>query len=409
MAQRTRMRAAVKGSVAALVVLGAIAVACGDSERGIAPGDAVAGGDADAVGDTEGDVAGPATPPNACGEGGSCPGQRACRSGVCVSDPPGGTVATLTDPRGNVPTSEAPDLSCADGSSETPAVTGEATLYGAVARFGGGRRTVDMLVEVLLAEGFDPVTCEQVTGANPRRDCYRDHGTVVGSAVSVPAPEAPADPCEAHEDCLLGYQCVEISSIDHRCSEAFGLFEIEGVPTNTPLILRTRPTQAAAGQWHDTYVFNVVLPEERVGADGRIQYDATIVSAAQWLLTANTVGISDIGASNGVIGGRVRDCPQSSRVSWPIAEVSLDLATRARRIVYFNHLEDDTVPLVDRVTTNILGRFAALDVPAGWNTVAGSARVGGEVVSVGAQRVYVVPNALVIVSWPGNQPHWRQN
>jgi hypothetical protein len=55
-----------------------------------------------------------------------------------------------------------------------------------------------------------------------------------------------------------------------------------------------------------------------------------------------------------------------------------------------------------------LGRFAALDVPAGWNKLAGSARVDGQVESIGAIDVYVIPNSLSIVSGPGRQPYWRQ-
>jgi hypothetical protein len=86
----------------------------------------------------------------------------------------------------------------------------------------------------------------------------------------------------------------------------------------------------------------------------------------------------------------------------------LALSKPAEDLVYFNSLEDDTVPLDNRETTNIVGRFAALDIAPGWNVLAGVAQIGGETVPVGSIDVYVVPNALSIVSFPGTLPHWKQ-
>lgn len=390
----------------------AVAGGCGDGERGIQPTDTATTADTE-VGDVaQGDVTAPAGD-NACDADGDCQGGRSCRSGVCVADPPAGVTSTLTDPADNVPTANAPDLSCVDAApAAAPVASDTATLFGAVARFGDGRKTMDVHVEVLLADGFDPSACEDVTGEEAQRDCYRTSGTVVGSALSVAPPEPRSLPpsCEGHEDCPLGYQCTEVSSVDHRCEEQFGIYSIDDVPTDTPLILRAWAT-TNVNRWHDTWTFNVVLNSDQVDDEGRAQYDATMVSTGQWLLTPNTVGLPPIAPPNGAIGGRVRDCRQTgaeARDSWPISEVSIDLETRARGVVYFNNLEDDTVPLIDRRTTNILGRFAALDIAPGWNRIAGSARVGDEVLSVGSVPVYVVPNALVIVSWPGRQPFWRQ-
>jgi hypothetical protein len=120
------------------------------------------------------------------------------------------------------------------------------------------------------------------------------------------------------------------------------------------------------------------------------------------------VGLPNIAPENGAIGGRIRDCHDAERDSWPIADVRLGLAAPGRSFVYFNNLEDDTVPLIDRETTDILGRFAALDVPAGWNRIAGAARVDGQVVTIGSVPVYVAPSSLSIISWPGALPYWRQ-
>lgn len=390
--------------------------ACGDDgERGIRTDTSDS---ADTVGDTApdssegdtledtGDTSAPL--PNACGDSRPCQ-QGSCRSGVCVQDPPAGANAYLTDPVENLLTTDWPDLSCVDAASAAePVETATTTMYGAVARFGKGRKTIDIKVEVLLAEGFDPSACEEEATAAAKRTCYRNYGTPIASTLSVapPTPTSLPESCTKHEECPLGYQCFDPAELGGDCEEQFGLYELAGVPLNTPLIIRSYATTNEA-QWHDTWMFNVILdPAREVG--GRTQYDAQMVSHGQWLLTSNSVGLPDMSPDNGAIGGRIRDCQGDRPYAWPISEVRLNLAQPGSGIVYFNNLEDDTVPLIDRQSTDILGRFAALDVPAGWNRMAGAARVDGQVVSVGSTAVYVIPNSLSIVSWPGSQPYWRQ-
>ncbi len=394
-----------------LVVIGAALavtlVACGgDEERGVGSGDAAV---ADTARADAADAAVSETPPKACESDGDCGGDH-CRSLVCVPDPPSGAASTITDPHGNLSTDDLPNLDCVDMTAAAPEQSQTATLYGAVARFGSGRKTIDMQVDVFIADGFDPSACEGEGDADARLRCYRDYGTPVGSARSVAAPRPDALPssCEGHEDCPLGYQCTEKSSVVHECTEQFGLYEIADVPVDTPLIIRSYAT-SGEHLWHDTYVFNVILNADQVDAQGRVQYDATMVSEGQWLLTTNTVQLPEISPDRGAVGGRVRDCRTGERDSWPISEVAVELEDPAARVVYFNDLEDDTVPLDYRETTNVIGRFAALDVPAGWNRIAGSARVDGEVVTIGSTPIYIFPDGLTIVSWPGRQPFWRQH
>lgn len=346
--------------------------------------------------------------PNACDESRAC-GKGACRSGVCVEDPPANEVAHTTDPTTNSPTTQWPDLSCVDQTAAAPVQTTTATLHGAVARFGKGRETWGLRVDVLLGDGFDPSACQAKTDETEQRDCYRNAGTLVGTATSVqPAVDAVLpDVCTDHGQCPIGWQCDDPNELGGDCKREFGLYEVANVPLETPLILRAYDP-ADSGRWHDTWIFHVVLHASEV-ADGRVQYDAQMVSEGQWILTPNSVGMTaGIPPEHGVIGGRIRDCEAAGEDSWPISNVRLDLARKAAAIVYFNNLEDDTVPLIDRETTDIIGRFAALDVVPGWNMMAGSARVDGAVVSIGAEPVYVFPNALSIVSWPGSQPYWRQ-
>jgi len=351
------------------------------------------------------DVTTPPVLPNACDAATTC-SSGVCRSGVCVVDPPAAAVSHITNPSTNEESDQWPNLDCIDQTAAAPVQTGTATLYGAVARFGKGRKTIGIRVDVLLAEGFDPSVCNDEPTPDAKKACYRTRGTPIGSAVSVAStPANVPEECDKHEQCPLGYQCFDPNELGGSCEEQFGVYEIAGVPLDTPLIIRSYATTSES-QWHDTWMYHVVLLAHQV-VDGRVQYDAQMVSEGQWILTTNSVGLPAMSPDNGAIGGRVRDC-QSTRDSWPIGDVRLGLANPGRSIVYFNNLEDDTVPLIDRETTDILGRFAALDVPAGWNRIAGAARVDGQLVTVGGVPVYVAPNSLSIVSWPGTQPFWRQ-
>ena len=406
-------------------------VGCSPGSGSGSPGSDVGSGDGGTVetGDTGSDVqAGPYVGPGsqarldglprACATTDDC-AQGVCRSGVCVADPPAQSISYLTDSSNDKLTTDPPDLSCVGIPTAAPDGPATVTLYGAVARFGSGRETVGIHVDVFLAEGFDPAACEGKSSQKDKDTCYATYGTAgpdghgplpIGQADSTAVGDLPVpDTCTGHWDCPLGYQCIE-QGPDHVCEVSFGLYEIADMPTNTPLVVRSRATEYE-DKWHDTYHFGVYLFADGAGAGGRYHYDVTMVSHGQWLLTTNAVGLSPIPLQNGAVGGRVRDCYlPGGRDSWAFSEASLALAEPAKGIVYFNDLEDDSVPLVDRATTNVHGRYAALDVVPGWNRIAGAARPGGgEAVTIGSLDFYVFPNSLTIASWPGLKPQWKQN
>jgi hypothetical protein len=395
-----------------------LAVACGDDgprgggaqvDGGGAAAEVTAGADGTSVDAAAGEDVAEAALPLACEADADC-SRGACRSGVCVEDPPPSAMGGLDDPATALPSDAPVDLGCADRSWEVPSTPERTTMVGALARFGSGRNTVGLQVDVLLAEGFDPTPCEGESDPDAQRACYRALGPVIGTAVAEARTEHAELPsvCSKHEECPYGFQCYDPAKLGGKCEPQFGVYRIPELPLDTPLIIRARAVAASdESRWHDTWMFHVFLSSEaEVG--GVVHYDAQIVSEPQWLLTANSVGLGEIPAENGAIGGRVRDCHQADRTAWPIHEARVGLARPAEKVVYFNNLEDDTVPLVDRETTHVHGRYAALNVAPGWNRISGSVRLGDTVRSVGSIPVYVFPNALSIASWPGINPHWRQ-
>ena len=382
--------------LAALFVLGCQACGGSDAVSDVPQGDT-----------PELDSPGPPGPGHACESVSDCEAGEGCSAGVCVMEANLDGPSFITDPVGNLPTDQPPNLDCIGITPPEPEGVETVTLFGAVARFGSGLKTYDIRVEVFEAATFDPSECE-TEKVSKQEECYASYGSPIGEGLSKKAElvgELPTT-CGGHSDCPLGYRCIE-GDLDYECLEQYGVFEIDNMPTNTPLVIRSTATKSP-GKWHTTYVFNVYLFADNVSADGRYHVDATMVSHGQWLLTPNTVGLSDVSEERGVLGGRVRDCRAADRDSWPISNVTLGLASPPKKFVFFNDLEDDTVPLADRIQTNILGRFAALDVAPGWNKLAGYAGVGTASLEMGALAVYVFPNSLTVVTWPGLQPHWAQ-
>jgi hypothetical protein len=223
------------------------------------------------------------------------------------------------------------------------------------------------------------------------------------AAVAADIPEQ----CEKHRDCPAGYECIEVD-VEYHCVPQFGLFEIANVPTNTLLVIRARNAPSNAkfdSKWKDTYVGGVYLYADRVSEDGRYNYNALMVSDSQWNTVPNTLFVKGgVKANNGVIGGRLRDCRTDARDSFTLGEATVQLQSPGNGVTgFFNDDEEDTVPIHNSKGTDIFGRFAIVDIPAGANRIAGAILSGGAVQSLGAEDIYVVPDSLFIVSFPGKQ------
>ena len=310
-------------------------------------------------------------------------------------------------------------------------------MWGRVDRFGGGAVTTDVDVAVFLAADFHPEKCAGIEEPADQQTCLRsdkvgkplvtvlsiDPDTAEAKGWNMPRPKKADEECDKghHFQCPHGYVCDKIDGFP-KCGKGHGVYALEGVPLNTRLVLRTRASKPndPAG-WHDTYTYDVVLfsthldaktggiqPTKYAGAD-TVLYNPTIVGEGQWQLVPSTIGIvGGIYEGDGVIGGRIRDCGTTDRRSWPISDARVGIGVPPEGISYFNDSELDPVPNKNRVTTNVVGRYAAVGIPPGPNRVAVLGQIDGKQVELGVQDVYVIPNALVIASMPGFIPHWNK-
>jgi hypothetical protein len=370
----------------------------------------------------------------ACKTEGDCGTGAGCVDGVCVSKPTPAQVAVISDPdNDNLPATEPISLGCVGKSveDEIKGLTGPTTvtMWGRVDRFGAGPLTADVEVAVFKLADFHPEACAGISDTDLQDACYASDkvGQPLAKAVSVDPDKAAAvgldvkskvkagEQCEKHLDCPGGYECRKDSANGGKtCAALHGVYAVENVPTNTRLVLRVRKTKPNA-DWHDSYLWDIMLfsnnvddpkglqPSKYVGKD-TYRVNPTIVGQGQWELVPHTMGFDDIQDGHGVIGGRIRDCGTDKRGGWAIHNARIGIGVPGQGLAYFNNEEDAPVPDKLVSATDALGRYAAVDIPGGANRVASSVLIDGKVVPLGHQDVYVVPNALMIVSLPGREP-----
>ena len=360
-----------------------------------------------------------------------------CVDGVCVFQPSVGQTAALTDPdQDNIITDKPIQLDCVGlahdaslaGLPDVPTVT----MWGRVDRFGGGVITADVEVAVFKLADFHPQACAGLTDPETSQACYRDDakvGAPLAKVVSVDPTKAAESGmdlaslsaaganCDKHLACPSGYECRKtVSETSKTCIPTHGIYALEGIPTNTALVVRVRGTKTG-NKWHDSYLWDVTLYSDRLDTTGAAtqpskfvgkptyRVNPTIVGDGQWQLVPNTIGLQPISEGNGVIGGRIRDCgTPGGRGGWPIHNAKIGLGVPAEGIAFFNASEDDTVPLKSSTATDVLGRYAAVDIPAGPNRLAASALIGDKIKSLGSMDVWIIPTALMLVSMPGRVP-----
>jgi hypothetical protein len=272
------------------------------------------------------------------------------------------------------------DLGClttppAQGTSQT------VTLTGFVKLFSSGGDSAGVKIEIFK---------EGANGAV---------GALVGTAVTTTADDV-ADP--PYKD-MTGMLPTWLSKCPSDGCK-FRSFTYVGVPTETPLIIKTSDA-LAAGTWADLYDYNIYFSNGAVQAvDGGamgVTYDPSALAATDIGVVAATVGAT-IKADKGLIAGEVHDCGD---VRLSGATVDSD-QPHDGQMFYFTSDETNPLPdLTNKSGTSRLGLFGSINFPTGTpiRLSAVGKYMGGDVL-LGTYVVQTFPNAVTALSFRGRRP-----
>lgn len=180
----------------------------------------------------------------------------------------------------------------------------------------------------------------------------------------------------------------------------FRSYKYAGVPTETPLIVKTSDPNPGALKWSEVYDYNIVIP------NGVTTYDVTAAASTDINTVASAAGGFTIRPDKGVLAGEVHDCGD---VRLSGVTVDTDLAHEAD-IFYFGDNEADPLPDKSRSAqgTSSLGLFGALNLPTGVPVkVSAIGKVNGQLTLIGTQVVQFYPGAVTAFSFRGRRP-WQK-
>jgi hypothetical protein len=190
---------------------------------------------------------------------------------------------------------------------------------------------------------------------------------------------------------------------DGGCS--FRAYTIPGVPTETPLIIKTSDA-AGSAQFAPLYDYNVFFANSAVDATDTVTYEASAVATTDLNTVASAAGGFTIKPDKGLLAGEVHDCGDI-RLSG--ATVDTDLAHEGD-MFYFGENESDPLPDSTRgsLGTSKLGLFGTLNLPTGQPIhLSAVGKYQGQTVLLGTYTVQAFPGAVTALSFRGRRP-WQQ-
>lgn len=193
-----------------------------------------------------------------------------------------------------------------------------------------------------------------------------------------------------------------------KCPEGgctFRGYEYAGVPTETPLVVRTSDAQGG-GQWAPLYDYNVYFSNAVVKAGDVVDYDPQAVAATDINTVASAAGGFTVRSEKGMLAGEVHDCGD---VRLSGATVDTDLAHEGD-MFYFGDNESDPLPDKSRATlgTSKLGLFGALNLATGTPIrISAIGKHGGATVLLGTHTVQAFPGSVTALSLRGRRP-WQK-
>ncbi len=182
----------------------------------------------------------------------------------------------------------------------------------------------------------------------------------------------------------------------------FRSFTYSGIPTETPLIIKTSDVMGGASPtWADLYDYNIYFANGAVDGQMAVKYDPSALAASDIGVVAATVGAT-IKAGKGLIAGEVHDCGD---VRLSNATVDSDQPHEGP-MFYFSENEADPLPdLNNKIGTSRLGLFGALNFPTGTPVrLSAVGKYNGQEVLLGTYIVQTFPGAVTALSFRGRRP-----
>lgn len=191
---------------------------------------------------------------------------------------------------------------------------------------------------------------------------------------------------------------------DEGCS--FRAYTYAGVPTETPLIVKTSDSSATGGAWAALYDYNVYFSNGVVAAGDEVAYEPAAVAATDINTVASAAGGLTVKQDKGLLAGEVHDCGD---VRLSGATVDTDVPHEGD-MFYFGENESDPLPDTRRGAqgTSKLGLFGTLNLPT--NTpirISALGKVGGQTILLGTYTVQTFPGAVTALSFRGRRP-WQK-
>jgi hypothetical protein len=234
--------------------------------------------------------------------------------------------------------------------------------------------------------GFVRTYKSGVDTADVKIEIFReDDGSAVGAPYSTTAGDPPKDPTPGYLDGCPADRC------------KLRTFTYDGVPTETPLLVRTSDARAS-GTWATVYEYNVFFRNAQVAPDGSVAYEPAALASSDLLTLASEAGLP-LDAGTGMLAGEVLDCG-GVRLSGAVVGTS----AQNTRTVYFTDKESSPLPDTSRLQTSKLGMFAAFNLSPGRVRASAVGRHQGDTILLGTHDVEIFPGTLSIVNLRGRRP-----
>lgn len=304
--------------------------------------------------------------------------------GACVRKPT--TALTRTTDTKEYKGTGAPDVSCFNVATP-PAPAGaskKVKMKGWVKIFANGPDSKNVKVEIYE---------EQVDAAGIPTGQL---GALVGSANSQNAVAAcatpPVFPCALEETKLKSG--VESKRILYP-------FEIDGIPTEKPLIAKTSESVADAG-WFPLYDYNVAARNNELNAAGEYEFNLRALGNDDYASILKAAYNQPPVGGESAIAGEVHDCGDVR-----LSNATVGIFPKARYSpVYLSEIEDNPLPDNSRSATGKLGLFAVGGAKSGIYTVSSTGMIGSDIVALGSYKVSTFADSVSVYTFRGIRP-WQ--